>query len=341
MPTFIQLMASDPGAFAQSGQALEAAATRLDSAAAEFSGAIKTAEATWEGQAKTAQSTAATQLTDQLDLISHAAVQAGATATSGGLQLQAAVLELRTFAQNAIGLGFLVFPMPMVMPGPTHYAQAAAAGPASESVLAAYEAMAQVQTEGLDMMVAEATALDVEIAGRIGTIEADLAAGRASSRTPVTDATRARPAPFTKGGTQMPNAVWQRIQDGNAFDERREPYYTARGGANELNLTSGARLDSYVPGRDIVSRKDTQLAEVQPGTAIEYIRELDRKYPPLARISDTPANNAQIPGIGGQTLQGQPVLEVPPQRSPVPQDVLDAARQRGITIRDTLGNIYT
>ena len=341
MPTYLQLMMSNPDGFGRSGQVLETAASGLDSAAAEFSTAVKTAEAGWEGEGKTAQTAAATRLTETLDMVSFAAVQAGAAATSGGLEMQVAVTELRTFAENAMGLGFLVFPVPLVLPGPTHYSQAAAAGPAAEAVLAAYEAIAEVQTQALTMMVAEATAMDAATAARIGSIEADLAAGRVSSRTPVTDGTRLKPAPIDKHGNQMPDAVWQRINDGNAFDERREPYYTARGGANEVVLANGKRLDSYVPGREIVSRKETQLAEIQPGSAMDYIRELDSKYKPGTRIADTPANNGQLPGIGGRPLRGQPILEVPPQNGPVPPDVLQAARDRGITIRDSLGRIYT
>jgi hypothetical protein len=341
MPTYLQLMLSNPEGFGRSGEFLETAATGLDSAGAEFSGAVKTAEAGWQGEGRAAQSAAATRLTGTLDMISFAAVQAGATATSGGIQMQVAVTELRTFAENATSLGFLVFPVPLVMPGPNHYAQAAAAGPAAEAVLAAYEAIAQVQTQALNMLVAEATALDTATAARIGSIEADLAAGRVSSRTPTTDATRLRPPPIDRHGNQMPDAVWQRLNDGNAFDERREPYYTARGGANEMYLADGTRLDSYVPGRDIVSRKETQLAEVQPGTAMEYIRELERKYPPGARIADTPANNTQLPGIGEQRLRGDQILEVPPQNSPVPPAVLQYARDRDIVIRDALGRIYT
>lgn len=342
MPTYAQLMLSDPEMFGASGEALEAAATGLDTAGADFSAAVKAAGAGWEGAAKAAQDTAATGLTEQLDMASYAAVQAGATATSGGLQLTVSVTELRSFSEEITTMGYLLFPVPLVIPGPEQYAQATAAGPAFEAVLAMYEALAEMITSGLEALVVEATALDLEIAARIGTTQADLASGRVTTRTPVTSAVMAQPPPVRSNGTQMPSAIWQNIQRGNAFDELREPYYTARGGANEVNLDNGKRLDSYLPRQEIVSRKNTQLADIQPGTAESYLSELENKYEPGQRVvTDTAHNTDQIPGIGGQTLDGQQILEVPPQRQPVPDGILRSARNRGITIRDTLGNILT
>lgn len=128
--------------------------------------------------------------------------------------------------------------------------------------------------------------------------------------------------------------------DGVAFDELRRSYYADRRGANEITLGNDKRLDSYVPGEEIVSRKHTQLAEVREGTAIGYLRELDRKYNPEQTVKDTPQNRAQIPGQVGHGILGAPILEVPPQRSPVPRAVLEEAERLGIAIRDSNGNVY-
>ena len=51
------------------------------------------------------------------------------------------------------------------------------------------------------------------------------------------------------------------------------------------------RLDSYVPNKEIVSRKYTQFDEVSEETAIRYLKELEEKYSPGSIIADVPSNN--------------------------------------------------
>jgi hypothetical protein len=334
MPTFMQLWMSNPAAFGQAGQMLGATATRLDAAAAAFTRTVKEAEQQWQGPARDAQSTAAGQVQRILDQVSHAAVRGGAVTTGGGTQLASAVMQLRTFCQNATSLGFLVLPAGVVIPGPTHYSQAAAAGPGAPAVLEMYQALAQVQTQGINAMVMEATALDNEQAAQLRGLLAELRGGQATSRTPRTDALRANPPEGMEGW------LWDQLQRGRAFNETREPYYAARGGANEVLLGNGKVLDSYVPGSEIVSRKNTQLAEVEPGTARGYVSEFAGKYDVRETIANTPANNSQIPDIGGRPLVGTKYLEVPPQNQPVPPEIIQFAARRNILIRDTLGKIY-
>lgn len=48
------------------------------------------------------------------------------------------------------------------------------------------------------------------------------------------------------------------------------------------------RVDSYVPGEEIVSRKHTQLANVQESTAVGYLRELANTFGPGTIVVDTP-----------------------------------------------------
>lgn len=83
------------------------------------------------------------------------------------------------------------------------------------------------------------------------------------------------------------NRPWlQRIVAGNRFDD----YMASRYPFNEVYLEYPwgryVRLDSYVPGEAIVSRKLTQLGEIQPATGMGYIDELVASYPQGARIAD-------------------------------------------------------
>jgi hypothetical protein len=157
---------------------------------------------------------------------------------------------------------------------------------------------------------------------------------QAESRTPRADALRTnRPDRFMA-------PAWDRICDGVAFDEIRARHYAERGGGNEVMLKNGKRLDSYLPGDLIVSRKHTQLSEVQVETAIGYLREMDRKYSVREIVADTPGNRAQLPEEVGQRLRGIPILEVPPQNAEVPAAVLEEAKRLDISIRDIDGREY-
>ena len=119
-----------------------------------------------------------------------------------------------------------------------------------------------------------------------------------------------------------------------------------------INLPEGSpikhqyvRLDSYVPGKEIVSRKYTQLSEVSEETAIRYLKELSDKYAPGSVIADVPSNRTGVnKGIfelnQGDKLKGQMILEVPVQDKVVPKKVIDYANKHYIKIRDINGKIY-
>ena len=119
-----------------------------------------------------------------------------------------------------------------------------------------------------------------------------------------------------------------------------------------INLPEGSptkhqyvRLDSYVPNKEIVSRKYTQLSEVSEETAIRYLKELSDKYAPGTKIADVPSNisgaNAGIfKANNGKVLDGQMILEVPVQGKAVPKRVIDYASLKGIKIRDINNHIY-
>ena len=95
------------------------------------------------------------------------------------------------------------------------------------------------------------------------------------------------------------------------------------------------RLDSYVPNKEIVSRKYTKFNEVSEETAIRYLKELKDKYSPGSIIADVPSNNTGANnGIfelnGDNVLRGQMILEVPVQKAEIPPNVLEYAKKHYI-----------
>ena len=105
------------------------------------------------------------------------------------------------------------------------------------------------------------------------------------------------------------------------------------------------RLDSYVPNKEIVSRKYTQFDEVSEETAIRYLKELEEKYAPGSIIADVPSNktgvNREIFKVNqGRDLKGQMILEVPVQKAEIPPNVLEYANDHRIKIRDIKGKYY-
>ncbi|MEC4612873.1 hypothetical protein ACFWXB_13915 [Tsukamurella tyrosinosolvens] len=114
---------------------------------------------------------------------------------------------------------------------------------------------------------------------------------------------------------------------------------------NEIALDSkgprGGRLrvDSYVPNAAIISRKLSQLAGVAPQTAIAYLRELAGKYAAGQTIGNTARNQAL--GLAGDELIGELILQVPPQSSPVPPEVLAEAARLGVYIVEVTGKVLT
>ncbi len=133
----------------------------------------------------------------------------------------------------------------------------------------------------------------------------------------------------------------KRIEAGSNFNKGQRsqyPYnevqvnYTKRTGE-----TVRVKVDSYNPYKgEIVERKFTQLGEVKEQTAKKYINQLANKYPLGAEIADVPSNRQ----LRGRVLEGQQILEVPPQKSDVPQSIKDYASDKGILIRDSHGRVY-
>ena len=134
----------------------------------------------------------------------------------------------------------------------------------------------------------------------------------------------------------LPEWLKELFDKGNRFNKENRKKYPY----NEVELKGDKKnfvVDSYIPGKEIVSRKYTQFSDIKESTGIGYVNELAYKYSPGSVISDSPFNpNA----LKGSTLQGDMILEVPVQNNPTPQSVLNSATNKGITIRDVLGKEY-
>lgn len=167
MPTFSELLRSDPGAYATAGRTLREQAQRLTEAAESFSRATGNLAGSWSGPAHEAQRTRATALADDVRQLAQRVETAAQVAAEGGRLLSAAVDQLRSMVNSARGGGFQVLETGLALPGPRHYAQAAEAGPAAPAVLAAYQAVAQTYTVMFQTVVAWATAVDAQVAAAL------------------------------------------------------------------------------------------------------------------------------------------------------------------------------
>jgi len=137
-----------------------------------------------------------------------------------------------------------------------------------------------------------------------------------------------------KTSNGLPDWLKARFEAGNSFNKENRPRYPY----NEVEVYGDGKnyvVDSYIPGSEIVSRKFTQLASVKESTGIGYLNELQKKYPSGAIITDSPFNPKVL---RGKTMTGNLNLEIPEQKGPIPQSVIDYANNKGIIIRDVNGN---
>ena len=142
-------------------------------------------------------------------------------------------------------------------------------------------------------------------------------------------------------------AIARNLSLGVAFNKKMQAKYPYNEVYVEYSKKDGTetkvRLDSYVPGEEIISRKYTQLAAVKPETAKKYIDELVGKYPPNAKIADVPTQKKgsghSNDGLAGDVLEGDMILEVPVQKKDVPKEILDYATKKDVIIRDETGRV--
>lgn len=142
----------------------------------------------------------------------------------------------------------------------------------------------------------------------------------------------------SSGGKRGETPQWLRDKwnEGRKFNEDNWPRYPA----NEVYLENGKVLDSYRPGKAIVSRKQTQISKIKPDTFRNYLREISQKYKAGTKIPDTPKARREYPQLIGKPLKGKYYLEVPVQSEPVPEWALREAADHGVIIRDVQGLVY-
>ncbi len=128
----------------------------------------------------------------------------------------------------------------------------------------------------------------------------------------------------------------EKTMRGNDFDTAQRGVYRGE----QVRLENGKILDGYEPGKEIVSRKSTQLAEIPENFREQYVTEIFEKYSRGNVIADSPSAQAKFPELIGKPLAGEYVLEVPYQTSPVPPELASWARELGVTIRDAHGTVY-
>lgn len=94
------------------------------------------------------------------------------------------------------------------------------------------------------------------------------------------------------------------IARGNAFNKkaRTEKWYEV----HELVLVNDYRLDSYVPDKEIISRKATSFEDITEETFRRYLEEMREKYAPGTVIKSN-----TFPELKGKKLKGKLFLEIP------------------------------
>jgi len=75
---------------------------------------------------------------------------------------------------------------------------------------------------------------------------------------------------------------------------------------HEVHLANGKRLDSYIHGREIVSRKAIDFDELTTGDLRVYLSEFSLKY-----SAGTLIRSNKYAFLDGKPLSGQYILEVP------------------------------
>lgn len=81
------------------------------------------------------------------------------------------------------------------------------------------------------------------------------------------------------------------------------------------------------------------MSEIKKETAFDYIHELRGKYPEGSIIADVPSNktggrNGGLTEDIGKGIIGELILEVPVQKMPIPQNILDEAAKWNIVIKE-------
>ena len=225
MPTYMQLMQSTPGSLGEVATALNGANEQLVANAEAFEKTAQTTDATWKGAAKDAHDGGVDRLQGGIRQVGQSLKATAQLVQQASQTLTTLVNQLRQTESTAKGAGFQVIPgaMAIVMPGQTHYQQAASAGPAAPAVIAAYQAIAQAYAMILNTIVGMATAADQGFAASISGLGAQLAGSAAGLVRPPAPDPRFSPD-LQPGEVRLDDLM--RWEDGEARGTGGEAYIT-------------------------------------------------------------------------------------------------------------------
>lgn len=125
---------------------------------------------------------------------------------------------------------------------------------------------------------------------------------------------------LAREGVEYAQNILRGIRFNKLMEER------LKNGVHEL-FTKGmkTRLDTLIPGKKIISRKASQLADLSLDTAKKYIDEIPKKYKKGTKVQNPTR-------AGTDKLDGKYVLQVPKQNKPIPREVLDHAKSKKVKI---------
>jgi len=117
---------------------------------------------------------------------------------------------------------------------------------------------------------------------------------------------------------------------GNRFDDTAElnGWYPF----DQVHLSNGKRLDSYdLDKGEIISRKATDLDDIEEDTFKQYLAEMNNKYPPGTIIR----SNKYKEELDGKKLKGRHILELPDsnENSPNIGRYKEMAKENGVELR--------
>ena len=116
------------------------------------------------------------------------------------------------------------------------------------------------------------------------------------------------------------------ILNGKMFDKAMQKAYGTSN--SQIKMANGKFLD-VLTNKEIISHKFTQLSDVTFDTAKGYINEIGKKY---IGLTDSRKLTSQI-----QTDYLQKILEIPPQKNGIPDNVLKYAERNFVKIREISG----
>lgn len=117
------------------------------------------------------------------------------------------------------------------------------------------------------------------------------------------------------------------ILNGQMFDKAMREAYGAA--SSQIKMANGKILD-VLKNNQLISHKFTQLSEITEKTAKSYIDEIGKKY--ANQITKSKKLAEQL-----NTSEMKKILEIPPQKNGIPDEILKYAKKKGVKIREISG----